>query len=92
MSRKYTENDFISPEMKQKYLKSIEGIEGLVERPTICPHCGYLNAGPMSDLRSGHMLIPCRKCKIRFVVDFAIFRKQAELKKQLLVDTSNLFI
>lgn len=91
MSKRYTDSDYISPEWERKHLQSIKDAEGLEERPLICPHCGYLNAGPLSDLRFGHMIVSCRKCKLRIVVDFACFKRDAAMKKKLLSD-AGLFV
>ena len=73
---------YVNPEWERKHEQSKRDVEGLSERPLLCPHCGYVNGSIFDDLHFGHMSVDCRKCKNRIKVDMATFKKDADFKKK----------
>ena len=69
-----------SPEWEQKHIKSIQECINMNTRPLLCPRCGFNNGKICEDLRIGHLIIVCRKCKMEISVDMASFKRDAKFK------------
>lgn len=73
---------YINPEWEEKHEKSIIACMSLNTRPLLCPRCGFNNGKICEDLRMGHLIIACRKCKMEIKVDTASFKRDADFKRK----------
>lgn len=69
-------NDSLPPLLQEKLKKSLVGSENITMRRIDCPYCGFLVDIVGSDVRLGHKMIHCRKCKRDYLISYEHFRTQ----------------
>lgn len=71
------QEDKLQPYLQEKLDKSQIGMEKVTMREIKCPFCNFCVDIVGSDVTSGHKLVYCRKCKRRYIISYAHFRRQA---------------
>ena len=66
--------------LAEKLRLSTQGMETVTMREIRCPYCQFLIDIVGSDVREGHKLNYCRKCKRRYIINFSHFRVQRRFR------------
>lgn len=64
----------LTPEVKEKILKSREEIKELEGRGLSCPVCGF-RIEELYGIAGGYVHVKCRKCKLEEPLNLAYFRR-----------------
>lgn len=75
--RQNHQDDILPPYLQEKMNKSQEGVDNITMREIDCPYCNFCVDIVGSDVVVGHKMVYCRKCKRRYVISYAHFRRQA---------------